>query len=76
MINIAIKPSAIGRLNLSSGIFGPCTPFDPAGCFVEVKLLPHTRQRAEFSGILDPQVGQVFVGFVFVSGLINSFFLE
>lgn len=76
MINIAIKPSAIGRLNLSSGIFGPCTPFVPADCCEELKLLPHTRQRAAFSGILDPQVGQVFVGFVFVSGLINLFFLE
>jgi hypothetical protein len=65
------RPRAKGKLIVISGMRGPCTPFDFTGVAAGVNVLPQTRQRVALSFSLVPQVGQTFVFWVVVSGLIN-----
>jgi hypothetical protein len=66
----ANKPSATGRLRVTSGIRAPRTVFSDLafGFGVALNSLPHTTQREAFSARRVPQVGQSLVGVV--SGLI------
>ncbi len=65
------RPSATGRLMVTSGILGPLIAFaGDLAVGAGTKLRPHTRQRVAFSVRRVPQVGQIFVAEVF-SGLIG-----
>jgi hypothetical protein len=68
--NTASKPSATGRLRVTSGIRAPWTVFSDLafGLGVALNSLPHTTQREAFSASRVPQVGQSLEGVV--SGLI------
>ena len=67
---IANKPSATGKLRVTSGIRAPRTVFSVFAFALGVALnsVPHTTQRVALSASRVPQVGQSLVGVV--SGLI------
>ena len=69
--NIASKPIAAGKLNVMDGIRLPCTTLADWSTFSKfARSAPQTKQRVASSFTLVPQVGQIFVGVVFVSGVI------
>lgn len=71
-ISNTIKPSAVGRLRVISGIRPAETPAFFLGSTMGVNSVPHTRQRAAFSASRVPHVGQILVVGLDVSGLIRT----
>ena len=63
------KPSARGRLKVTSGSLCDRTVFDLFDAAASVKVRPHTKQRLAFLLKRVPQVGQILEGVLF-SGLI------
>jgi hypothetical protein len=68
--NSANRPSAAGRLNVISGIRLAWMAAGLFGSTLALSSVPQTRQRVAVSASRVPQVGQIFVVDVGVSGLI------
>src|SRR5512147_1378089 len=64
------RPKTTGRLRVTSGIRGPETAFAEETATLGARLLPQTEQRVALMPRRVPQVGQIFVVFGWLSGLI------
>lgn len=72
-----IRPIAIGRLSVTSGMRGPwmferVLLLAGSGKSTLENVLPHTRHRVALSLMRVPQFGHTFVFGLFISGLIRS----